>query len=256
MDKYTLITGASEGLGLEFAKIYASRGENLVLISRNLEKLSKVKLDLIAYKVNIEVLSLDLSLESSWIKVIEFIEKKNIVVDRLINNAGIGCFGCFDKYPIELINDIIDLNIKALTNLTYLFLNKMIQNDHGEILNIASTAAFSAGPRMSVYYATKSYVLSLTESLNEEYSDKNIKISCLCPGAIKTRFQDKSGIEKRPSAEKLLMNPSDVAIQGVKGLDSGKAIIIPGFKNKLIVILNKFMPRYVSRKVVLKMNLK
>ena len=123
-------------------------------------------------------------------------------------------------------------------------------------MNVASTAAFSAGPNMSVYYASKSYVLSLTEALHEEYKNRNIKISCLCPGAISTEFQQKSGIEKKAGAERLLMSAKDVADQGVFGLESGKAIIIPGVKNKIIVSFNKVIPRSIARKVILKMNCK
>lgn len=258
MERYTLITGASEGLGLEFARIYAAKGYNLILISRSYEKLSKVKAELTNTNANVkvELLNLDLSVENACEKVQEFVDKKNIFVDRLINNAGIGCFGDFNLYSKELVVDIIDLNIKTLTKLTQIFLKKMVVNKTGEILNVASTAAFSAGPKMSVYYASKAYVLSFTEALHEEYKDKGVKISCLCPGALKTSFQAKSGIEKKDGAEKLLMDAKKVAIQGVHGLENGKAIVIPGYKNKIAVVLNKFIPKSIARKVILNMNKK
>lgn len=254
MQKYTLITGASEGIGLEFARLYAKQGRNLILVSRSYEKLSKVKAELLNDNITIKVLSADLTVENSCANIMEFVDGEHVTVDRLINNAGIGIFGEFNTYSKEMNKDIIDLNIRSLTGLTHIFLKRMLIQGGGEILNVASTAAFTAGPNMSVYYATKAYVLSFTEALNEEYKDKNIKISCLCPGAVSTKFQEKAKIKKKNGADKLLMDAKTVAEIGVNGLQKGKAIIIPGVINKVLVTVNKFMPRSLSRKVVLNMN--
>ena len=191
MNRYTLITGASEGLGKEFATIYAKENKNLILVARNKEKLSKLKKQLEKHNVDIHIVSLDLTVDKSCEELKEYVDKNNLNVDRLINNAGIGSFGYFDSYSDDLIQNLIDLNIKTISTMIRLFIKDMIKNECGEILNISSTAAFSAGPKMSIYYASKAYVLSLSESLHEEYKDKNIKISCLCPGAFKTEFQKK-----------------------------------------------------------------
>lgn len=254
MEKYTLITGGSEGLGFEFAKIYASKGNNLILVARNYDKLIKAKRELSNNKIKIEIIDIDLVVENSCEKIKDLVDKNNIFVDRLINNAGIGAFGDFHNYSLDDIEKLIDLNVKSLTKLTYLILEKMLIKNQGEILNIASTAAFCAGPKMSVYYASKAYVLSLTEALHEEYKTKNIKICCLCPGALKTDFQKKSGIIKKAAADKLLMDAEKVALEGVLALEKGKAIAIPGSKNKLLGIFNKFIPRSLSRNIILKMN--
>ena len=151
---------------------------------------------------------------------------------------------------------LIDINIKALTKLTKYFLPKVVKEKEGGILNVASTAAFCSGPRMATYYASKAYVLNLTEAIYEEYKAAGIKISCLCPGPVKTSFQDKAGIKKSKSAKKYLMDAEEVAKICYKDFYKGKVIIIPGFKNKLLVMGNKLMPRSISRKMVLKNNLR
>lgn len=250
-----LITGATTGIGYEFAKLYAEEGYNLILIARNKVKLEERKYELnLLYNVNIHILVLDLALDNSCDEIINYINRKNLTVDVLINNAGIGTFGYIAEIDLEEEMKLIDINIKALTKLTKLILPSMIENGEGAILNVASTAAFCAGPKMAVYYASKAYVLNFTEALYEEVRDRGIKVSCLCPGAVKTEFQDRAGIKKKEIAKKNLMMPKDVARIAYRDFNKGKLIIIPGFKNKLMVFLNKFMPRSLSRKIILFMN--
>ena len=133
---------------------------------------------------------------------------------------------------------------------------KIIECKNGGILNVASTAAFCSGPRMAAYYASKAYVLNLTEAIYEEYKDNGIKISCLCPGPVKTSFQGKAGIKKSEAAKKYLMDAEEVAKICYKDFNRGRLIIIPGMKNKLLVIGNKLLPRNISRKIILKTNKK
>ena len=250
-----LITGATAGIGYELSKLYANEGYNLILIARNESKLNKCKYKLnLLYNVNIHTLALDLSVDNSCEKIKNYVDRKNLSVDILINNAGIGSFGYIAEIELEEERKLIDINIKSLTELTKLFLPSMMENGEGAILNVASTAAFCAGPKMGVYYASKAYVLSFTEALYEEVKDKGIKVSCLCPGAVNTEFQDKAGIKKNKIAEKNLMSPKEVARIAFRDFNKGKTIIIPGFKNKLMVYLNKFMPRALSRKIILFMN--
>lgn len=252
---FVLITGATAGIGYELAKIYANDGYNLVLVARNIERLEKVKSELnLMYNVNIHTLSIDLSIDNSCEEIFNYVNKKHLTVDILINNAGVGSFGYFKELDINKEVDQININVKALSELTRLFLPTMINNEAGSILNVASTAAFCSGPKMATYYATKAFVLSFTEAIYEEVKGSNIKISCLCPGAVRTEFLDKSGIKKNEIAKKNMMTAKEVAKIAYKDFNKGKLIIIPGVKNKIIVGFNKIVPRSISRKVILLMN--
>lgn len=250
-----LITGATAGIGYELAKLYANEGRNLILIARDEEKLEKVREKLyVLYNINIYIIVLDLSEDNFCEKVLDFVDKKNLSVDILINNAGVGSFGYLNEIEMEKELRLIDINIRALTELTKTFLPNMIEDGYGGIMNVSSTAAFCAGPKMATYYASKAYVLNFTEAIYEEVKGTGIKISCLCPGPVDTDFQEKSGIKKRPSTKKVLVSPKEVAEIAFKDFKKGKLIIIPGFKNKVIVTINKFIPRSLSRKVILMMN--
>ena len=255
LNKITLITGGSEGIGLELAKIFAKNKNNLLIVARNKDKLEKVKGFLEEdYKIKVLTVAIDLSVDNSCEKVFKFVEENNLIVDNLINNAGIGSFGFFHETEEGFEERIIDLNIVTLTKLTKYFLKGMIERRDGGILNVASTAAFVGGPKMAMYYSTKAYVLSLTEALHDEAKDFGVRVSCLCPGPVKTTFQEKAGIKKSEGAKKYLMEASKVAEEGYGGFIKGKAIIVPGFKNKILVIGNKLIPRAISRKIVLMSN--
>lgn len=254
--RYTLITGASMGIGYELAKLFAKDKRNLILISRNILKLQDVKNELSKFNVDIKILALDLKNSEDIQDLFNYIEANKLNINILINNAGIGTFGDFNNIEWKSEEALIDINIKALTKLTKYFLPKVVKEKEGGILNVASTAAFCSGPRMATYYASKAYVLNLTEAIYEEYKAAGIKISCLCPGPVKTSFQDKAGIKKSKSAKKYLMDAEEVAKICYKDFYKGKVIIIPGFKNKLLVMGNKLIPRSISRKIVLKNNLR
>ncbi|AOR22260.1 SDR family NAD(P)-dependent oxidoreductase [Clostridium taeniosporum] len=255
MRKYALITGGTEGIGLELAKLFAKDNCNLIIVARNEEKLLQVKNQIENnYKVDVYILSIDLSIHSSCNKIFKFVDKKNISVDYLINNAGIGSFGFFHEDKVGFEENLININIVALTNLTKYFIRQMIDKKDGGIMNIASTAAFVGGPKMAMYYASKAYVLTLTEALYEEVKNLGIKVSCLCPGPVKTSFQNKAGIKKSEKAKKYLMDADKVARIAYEEFLKGKAIIIPGYKNKLLVWGTKLIPRSISRKIILKNN--
>lgn len=253
---YVLITGASSGIGYELAKLYANDGHNLILIARNIDRLKIVKSKLNKYNVEIKILSLDISKNYDIEKLFNYVEINKLNINTLINNAGIGSFGDFKDIEWGKEEALIDINIKALTRLTKYFLPKIIENKSGGLLNVASTAAFCSGPRMAAYYASKAYVLNLTEAIYEECKDTGIKVSCLCPGPVKTGFQNKAGIKKSESAKKYLMDAEDVAKVCYRDFNKGKLIIIPGVKNKLLVLGNKLLPSSISRKIILKTNKK
>ena len=255
-DKYTLITGGSEGIGYEMAKLFARDKHNLILVARKKDKLEKVKEEIEnKYKVKVVIISIDLAVDNNCRKLIEIVDEKNLAVDNLINNVGIGSFGYFHEAEEGFEEKIIDVNIRIVTLLIKHYLKEMIKNKEGRILNVASTAAFVGGPRMAMYYSTKAYVLSLTEALFEEGKIFGIQVSCLCPGPVATGFQEKAGIKKNKSAKKYLMSAEKTAKIAYKGFNKGKAIIIPGAVNKLAVIANKFAPRAISRKFILKNNI-
>ncbi len=253
---YTLITGASTGIGYELAKLFAKDRHNLILVARDEGKLETAKNELSKYNVEVKILSLDLSKSGDIQGLFNYVEMNKLNVDILVNNAGIGTFGDFSEIEWVKEEALIDINIKVLTKLTKYFLPKIIECKNGGILNVASTAAFCSGPRMAAYYASKAYVLNLTEAIYEECKDSGIRISCLCPGPVKTTFQDKAGIKKSESAKKYLMDAEEVAKVSYKDFKKGKLIIIPGMKNKLLVIGNKLLPRRISRKIILKTNKK
>ena len=253
---YTLITGASTGIGYELAKLFAKDRHNLILVARDEGKLETAKNELSKYNVEVKILSLDLSKSEDIQGLFNYVEMNKLNVDILVNNAGIGTFGDFSEIEWVKEEALIGINIKVLTKLTKYFLPKIIECKNGGILNVASTAAFCSGPRMAAYYASKAYVLNLTEAIYEECKDSGIRISCLCPGPVKTTFQDKAGIKKSESAKKYLMDAEEVAKVSYKDFKKGKLIIIPGMKNKLLVIGNKLLPRRISRKIILKTNKK
>ena len=252
---YTIITGGTEGIGLELAKLFAQDKHNLIIVARNKTKLEVIKTEFEEkYEISVEIMQVDLSGDKACEKIIRIVEEKNLIVDNLINNAGIGSFGFFNESEEGFEEKLININIIALTNLTKYFLKKMIERKNGGILNVASTAAFIGGPKMSMYYSSKAYVLSLTEAIHDEVKNLGIRVSCLCPGPVKTSFQEKSGIKKSVKAKKYLMDANRVAEEAYLGFIKGKAIIIPGYKNKVLILGSKLISRALSRKIILKNN--
>lgn len=257
--KTVLITGASSGIGYEFAKIYAENGYNLVVVARNEDKLEVLKkeiLEKISKNVKITVIEADLSQENAAERLYNQIKSNNLKIDTLVNNAGIGIYGKFSEFDEEMMkkNDsMINLNIKAVVELTRLFLADMMKAGNGEILNVSSIAAFMPGPLMSTYYASKAFIQSFTEAIREELRDdicgKNIKISALCPGPTATEFEKSSNLEKSSLFERMkVMIAKKVAEIGYKEFQKGKAIIIPGIFNRIAV----FGTRFLSRKFIVK----
>lgn len=256
-NKYTLITGGSEGIGFELARLFAKDKNNIILVARNEEKLLRAKNKLEdEFEVEVKIIVCDLSKNDEVDKLIKAVDENNLSVDNLINNAGIGSFGAFHEAVDNFENTLININIISVTKLTKYFLKKMIKEGNGGIMNVASTAAFVGGPKMAMYYSSKAYVLTLTEAIHDEVKDKGIRISCLCPGPVKTSFQEKAGIKKSDKAKKYLMDAQQVAEEGYKGFLKGKDIIIPGTKNKFLILGNKLIPRFLSRKIIMNNNKK
>jgi len=244
--KTVLITGASSGIGLELAKIFSENKYNLVLVARSKDKLEELSKKLKAKAI---VISLDLSKQDSAEKLVSELKKRKLEIDILVNNAGFGFAGAFSEMNEEIIVQMMNLNMNTLTILTKKLLPQLIKRK-GKILNVASTAAFQPGPYMAVYYATKAYVLSFSEALNEELKGK-VVVSALCPGATKTGFAKRAGVSGK-LIFKNAMNSYEVALKAYSGLMSEKRVIVTGFKNKVMMCLTKFMPKSIVLKVVKK----
>ena len=247
MKKTVLITGATSGIGLSFAKIFAKERDSLILISRNIEKLRLIKKDFEEnYKIEVCIYAVDISdrdkLEKLWINIEESFPQ----IDVLINNAGAGFNGEFSEISWENHESIMEVNMRALTRLSYMAVNHMKKNKSGSILNVASTGSFQAGPMIGVYYATKAYVLSISTAIREEVKKDGINVVTLCPGATKTEFCKRAGKEDLNNA----MSSDDVAEIGYRGLMKNKAIIIPGFFNKVAIFISKILPYTLMAKIV------
>ena len=236
-----LITGASSGIGYQMAIYLSELGYDLILVSRDKEKLQQMQNKL---KNEPKIIVADLSIESKVKEV--YVLCKNENIDILINNAGFGDFGKFDETDLTKEMEMLDLNIKAVHILTKMFLKDMKKRDSGYILNVASSAAFVPGPLMATYYSTKAYVLRLTTSIYEELRrDKsNVVVSCLCPGPVATNFNKVAGVK---FAVKPLKS-KDVARYGINQLLKKKLVIIPGVKMKLA----NFFQRFLSTKMLAK----
>jgi short-subunit dehydrogenase len=251
MENYVLISGASEGIGCELAKIFAEHKYNLLLIARNTKKLLQLQTGLGAdTDINIKTLTLDLSIPEAPQKILDFTKKNDIKIDILINNAGIGNYGNFLETDINIEKTMIDLNIRTLTEMCKLFLPSMINSGFGKIMNVASTAAFFPGPKMAVYYASKSYVLSFSEALNSELKKQNISVTALCPGPTASQFMTRANM----GSSRLFNNPlmhlmssQSVAEYGFKSLMKGKTVAVPGYVNKLLTISPRFFPKKIIR---------
>lgn len=230
-----LITGASSGIGKNMAYVLANKGIDLILVARNKDELLKIKANV---KVNVEVIELDILKEKNVFKLYEMCKDRNI--DILINNAGFGLFGLFTETDLARELEMIDLNIKAYHILTKLFLKDFVEKDNGYILNVASSAGFMAGPRLSTYYATKNYVLKLTMAINEELrqSGSNVVVSALCPGPVNTNFNKVAHGEFSIKEA----SPKYVAEYAINKLFKKKMIIIPTFRIKLGIFLLRILP--------------
>lgn len=230
-----LITGASSGIGREFARILASRGWDLIIAARSTQKLEALRDELSG--VNVRVITIDLSREQDAFDLYEHLQEENI--DFLINNAGFGIYGEFDETPLERELELIHTNVCSLHILTKLFLQDMLERDSGTILNVGSMAGFSAGSRMSSYYASKNYVVRLTEAIHEELRRKKskVKISVLCPGPVSTNFNDVANVKFSGKS----LDPRSVAEYALKKTEKGKMVIIPGGLMKAAKIFEHFL---------------
>ena len=243
----TLITGASGGLGTAFAWEAAADGHDLILTARRSSLLTSLAEAITArHGTRILILETDLSLPDSPDRLVNNILAQGWRVDHLVNNAGFGLHGLLTDQPPGAIADLLHVNLLSLTTLTRLLLPAMLARGGGGILNIASLAAFQPGPLMAAYYASKAYVLSLSEALSLEVSGTGVTISCLCPGATATGFAHEARMENSLLFRTGTMTADTAARLGWRGYCRGRRVIIPGWKNKLLATLGRLTPHFVS----------
>ena len=245
MKKVALVTGASAGLGVEFARQLSKKGQRLVLAARR-----KDRLDALATELgNARAVAIDLSRPGAVRTLLDDLRNADEQVEILINNAGFGLRGRFVELDASREREMIDLNIGTLTDLCRAIAPQMVEQKSGAILNVASTAAFQPGPNMAVYFATKAYVLSFTEALHEELKPHGVKVSALCPGPTRTEFGEVAGIKTLGQFDRLAMESEPVVRAGLEGLESNEAVVIPGATNKIGAWSTRLAPRSVVRRI-------
>ena len=245
MTKVALITGASAGLGVEFARQLSKRGHRLVLAARRKDQLESLAEEL----GNARAVAIDLSKPGASAALVADIEAAGEQVDLLVNNAGFGLIGGFAQLDAERQREMIDLNVGTLTDLCRAFAPPMVARKSGAILNVASTAAFQPGPKMAVYFATKAFVLSFTEALHEELKPHGVNVSALCPGPTRTEFGEVAGFGGNGMFDRVAMEAPEVVRAGLDGLDKNRAVVVPGMMNKIGAASTRFAPRSVVRKI-------
>lgn len=249
--KRALITGASSGLGLEFAELLAAQKVNLVLAARRREPMEKLAAELRRkHGVDVAVEPIDLAAPGAAARLKVSLDEKALQIDILVNNAGYGLHGEFLKTPIERTTDMIQLNITAVTELSYVFGRDMATRGSGQILLIASLLALQPVPSFAAYAATKSYVLAFGEALHDELRPHGVIVTSLCPGHTETGFDAAASAPVSPMLRLLTMKPRPVAEAGLRALSRGKASVIAGIMNKVVAFSNRFTPRSMQRAVM------
>ena len=223
----------------------SKRGHRLVLVARRKERLEELAADL----GNARAIAIDLSKPGASAELIRDVEVAGEQVDLLVNNAGFGLIGRFAELDAARQRQMIDLNVGALTDLCRAVAPQMIARKSGSILNVASTAAFQPGPKMAVYFATKAFVLSLSEALHEELKPHGVHVTCLCPGPTRTEFGDVAGFGGNGMFDRVAMESPAVVKAGLEGLDNNRAVVVPGAINKIGAASTRFAPRSVVRKI-------
>ena len=245
MTNITLITGASAGLGADFARQLSRRGHRLVLVARRKDRLETLADEL----GNARAVAMDLGEPGAAGRLMADIAAHAEQVDCLINNAGFGLWGKFATLDGPRQRQMIDLNCGALVELCHAVLPAMLKRGEGAILNVASTAAFQAGPGMATYFATKAFVLSFSEALHEEVAKSGVRVTALCPGPTRTEFGAVAGFKGNGAFDRLSATSAEVVAVGLKALDSNRAVAIPGLVNKIGAQGQRFFPRALVRKV-------
>jgi short-subunit dehydrogenase len=252
MEKMALITGASKGIGKALAEVFARNGYSLLLVARNTAELTQLQMDLKnKYQCESKILSADLARQDSVDLIMNTFKDEISRLDVLVNNAGFGAAKKLTDMSAEEVSGMMEVNMAALTKLAYKVLPFMVARKSGKILNLASTAAFAPGPYMAIYYASKAYILSLSQALAEEFHQDGITISVLCPGMTTTEFHSRAGTDKTYIFAGFIpkMTAASVAEIGYNGLMRGRLVIVAGIMNKISIFMMWLTPSFLAAKV-------
>lgn len=255
MSQVALITGASAGLGVEFARLFAARKVDVVLVARREDRLKALASELEASSgIKAHVIAADLSTQAERERVVSEVSRLGLTVEYLVNNAGFGTLGRFAELDGARELEMIDVNISALVALTHAFAPGMVARRSGRILNVGSAAGFQPGPFMATYYASKAFVNSFTEALSHELSGSGVTATVSCPGPTATEFGDVSGNGKSELFKSVVMTAPEVAQDAFKSMMAGRALTVHGLKNKIFAASVRFAPRSVVRAIAGKLN--
>jgi hypothetical protein len=248
-DYRALVTGASSGIGNAFARALHARRAKLVLVARRAVRLSQLSSEL-GGEPAVAVIPLDLSRPDAVPVLMSALHDRGITVDLLVNNAGVGWTGSFQDQPVESIQQILDLNVRALVALTRALLPGMVERGRGRIVNVVSTSAFQPVPFLSVYAASKAFVLFFTEGLATELKGTGVRVQALCPGLTESEFHETSGTDKVTFTKTKMMSAEAVVAQSLAALDRGRPLrVVPGWHNRAVAGMQAFMPRALVRGV-------
>jgi uncharacterized protein len=248
--RWTIVTGASSGIGADLARQFSAIGHNLILVARRRAKLQALAEELRERDRGIvEVMEFDLTKAKAPQALFDAVAELGIPVHTLVNNAGFGLRGDFVELSIDEQLEMMNINMTALTKLSHLFLPGMIERGHGGIINVSSTAAFQAGPHMAVYYASKAFVLSLSEALHEEVKPHGVTVTALCPGPTESGFGERAGMDGTKLFQRGKMTSERVAEIGVEGYRAGHAIVVTGIQNRFASQMSRLLPRFLTRRV-------
>ncbi|WP_156877728.1 SDR family NAD(P)-dependent oxidoreductase [Shimazuella kribbensis] len=254
MNGTVLITGASSGIGWELALLFAEADYHVLAVARNEIKLKELQQTVQQkYGVELDYIPKDLVQPQAVDELIAELGQRSLSIDFLVNNAGFGLYGPFIKTDAKDEMDMITLNVGVLTHLTKSLIPHMMEQKRGGVLNVASTASFQPGPLMAVYYATKAYVLSFSEALANELIGTGVTVTALCPGPTATGFEKRANLGTSKLFQSGVMDVKSVAKHGFHGFLKGKAVVIPGWKNRILASSTRFVPRNIVTKIVRKL---
>jgi hypothetical protein len=245
---WALVTGASSGIGAAFARALALRGQRLILVARRAERLASLAREL-GGEERATAIPLDLAASDAGARLEKAVGERGLAVDLLVNNAGVGDTGRFHDRPLDRALEMVDLNTRAMVELTRRFLPAMLDRRRGAIINVVSTSAFQPVPFLTVYAASKAFALSFTEGLAVELEGTGVRVQALCPGLTATEFQERAHTDKVRFNRTSAMTPEAVVTASLRGLDRGRIVVVAGLRNRMAVAAQAFVPRAVVRRV-------
>jgi short-subunit dehydrogenase len=250
-NRWAIVTGASSGFGVQFAKILAERRSNLVLVARRAEPMETLAAELRQrHSIQVAVEAIDLSRPGAGAELKARVDARGTPIDILVNNAGYGLYGTFVNQPLEKITDMLQLNMVTVTELTHIFARDMVNRQCGHILLTASLLGYQAVPGYAAYAATKAYVLQFGEALHQELKPHGVSVTSLCPGVSETAFGEIAGQKISPLLRLMITKPHAVAKAGIVAMLARRATVMPGFLNKTTVFFERLMPRPMQRTIV------